>query len=83
MSFKVGDIVKVARDEKRYPPRGTWPQFRGKVGTVVTADNEGEVGVSWAPRARKWGSRMKADAWFMPYELVPATAQQLAAADDR
>jgi ribosomal protein L21E len=33
--LNVGDRVKIQRDETRYPSKGTWPQFRGKTGTVV------------------------------------------------
>jgi hypothetical protein len=80
--FRVGDVVKVQRDEIRYPPRGTWPRFKGRVGIVVTADNYGEVGVSFKAGAEKWRQRMHADAWFGPHELVAATRQQLAAQAD-
>ncbi len=31
----VGDRVRIERDETRYPSKGTWPRFRGRVGTVV------------------------------------------------
>lgn len=34
-TFAVGDRVRIERDETRYPSKGTWPQFRGKIGTVV------------------------------------------------
>jgi len=39
---RVGDRVRIERDETRYPPRGTWPRFRGRRGTVV-ATNLGEL----------------------------------------
>jgi hypothetical protein len=31
----VGVRVRVERDETRYPSKGTWPEFRGRTGTVV------------------------------------------------
>jgi hypothetical protein len=31
----VGDRVRIERDETRYPSKGTWPRFRGRIGTVV------------------------------------------------
>src|SRR5437588_800 len=31
----VGDRVRIERDERRHPSKGTWPQFRGRRGTVV------------------------------------------------
>lgn len=33
--MNVGDRVRIDRDEVLYPSRGTWPQFRGRTGTVV------------------------------------------------
>jgi len=65
----VGDRVRVERDETRYPCRGTWPQFRGRTGTVVevNADRQRphltEYGVSFTKRDRAW-------AWFKVYELT-------------
>jgi hypothetical protein len=33
--FDVGDRVRVERDETRWPSRGSWPRYRGKVGSVA------------------------------------------------
>ena len=58
--MKVGDRVRIARDETRYPPRGTWPQFRGRTGTIIEVNTDRnrphltEYGVTFAkvtPRA--------------------------------
>lgn len=74
--MNIGDRVRIERDETRYPSRGTWPQFRGKVGTVVEL-NRDEYGVCFgkvtpAPpshrRALNWDA---ADvAWFRRHELT-------------
>lgn len=70
-----GSLVRIERDEARYPSRGTWPQLRGKAGTVVE-HNLGEVGVSFGsvkPRTDgrgrfRWNSE---DVyWFQPYEVT-------------
>lgn len=39
--FKVGDAVRVERDETLYPSRGTWPLYRGRPGFVVMVNREG------------------------------------------
>lgn len=47
---RVGDRVRISRDETRYPSKGTWPQFRGKTGTVV------EINVDRKrPHLTEWG----------------------------
>jgi hypothetical protein len=76
----VGDKVRIERDETRYPPKGTWPQFRGKTGTIVEINGD-EYGVCFgkvakAPkshrRALNWNA---ADvAWFKAYEIYPLAA---------
>jgi hypothetical protein len=73
-AIAVGTRIRVERDESKYPSRGTWGQFRGKLGTVVEV-NLGEYGVSFGkvtPRKSRPGSFdwNSADvAWFQPYEL--------------
>ena len=67
----VGDRVRIERDETRYPSKGTWPQFRGRIGTVVEI-NLGEYGVVFGKvrKPRSNGSIAMAEAvWFQPYEL--------------
>jgi hypothetical protein len=44
--MNVGDRVKIGRDETTHPSKGSWPQFRGKDGTIVET-NLGEYGVSF------------------------------------
>lgn len=61
MSFRKGQRVRIARDEEKYPPRGSWKEFRGKKGTV-TGTNLGEYGVSFSDDD-------ETDAWFQPHEL--------------
>ena len=80
---RVGDRVRIERDEQCYPSKGTWPQFRGRVGTVVevNADRKRphltEYGVVFGKtrNPNKDGS-IAAGAgttWFKVYELVPET----------
>ena len=40
--FKVGDPVRIERDEKLYPSEGTWPQFHGRTGTVDEVNRDRE-----------------------------------------
>ncbi len=76
---KVGDRVRVERDETIYPSKGTWPKFRGKTGTIVEV-NLGEYGVVFTKvrKPRSNGSIAMAEAvWFQPHEvrvLAPALA---------
>lgn len=84
-AVKVGDRVRVDRDEGRYPSRGTWPQFRGKSGTVVEI-NRGmrsgptEYGVIFG-RVRQTEHRHSGLAysgsptWFKAEEIVAVSAQ--------
>jgi hypothetical protein len=77
-AFAVGDRVRVERDESRYPARGTWGRYRGKVGTVVSLNRrDDEIGVILgAPRAVRPDRGRPTSAasdestiWFRPYEL--------------
>jgi ribosomal protein L21E len=70
---KRGDRVRIERDEALYPSRGSWPQFRGKVGTVVTINRED----------REWGVKFTASHdepihWFRPREMRPAGSRHVA-----
>lgn len=70
----VGDRVRIERDETKYPSKGTWPQFRGRVGTLVEI-NLGEYGVvfskTWSYKGRP-GKLRHNDivTWFQPYEIT-------------
>jgi hypothetical protein len=68
---RVGDRVRIERDEICYPSKGTWTQFRGRTGTVVEV-NLGEYGVVFGEvrKPRSNGSIAMADAvWFQPHEI--------------
>jgi hypothetical protein len=74
---QVGDRVRVERDEVRYPSRGSWPQFRGRAGTVVevTVDRERpyltEYGVVFGKaRTDRGGGQSQPATCFKVYELV-------------
>jgi hypothetical protein len=64
---KIGTKVRVERDEVKYPPKGTWRNYRGKTGTV-TGTSHGEVGVVFCTD-KSFTTDMRADAWFQRYEL--------------
>ena len=38
--YDVADRVRIERDETGHPCKGTWPQFRGRTGTVVEINHD-------------------------------------------
>jgi hypothetical protein len=74
MRFRIGDIVKVERNEVRYPSRGTWPRYRGRIGTVVHSNQQGEIGVAFKATWRGENNELKWQGsdttWFLPHELI-------------
>ena len=82
----VGTRVRIERDEKRYPSKGTWPQFRGKTGTVVqvNVDRERphltEYAVTFGkPRNPNQHGTIPVGPdtyWFNVYELVNLAPQR-------
>lgn len=88
-STRFGDRIRVVRDETRYPSRGTWPQFRGRTGTVVEINRDRhrphltEFGVVFGavhPRSDGRGaftwSGNEPITWFKGYELVSWTGSE-------
>lgn len=81
----MGDRVRVDRDEARYASRGTWPQFRNKVGTVVEVNRSGrgatEFGVAFGKVTSRTDGRgrLNWDAesvfWFKAHELSRVRSQ--------
>lgn len=74
----VGTRIVIERDEKLFPSRGTWPQYRGHVGTVVEI-NDDEFGVVFGRvrKARANGSIAMAEAvWFKAHELRALASQR-------
>lgn len=82
-AFSVGDVIRIERDETRHPSRGTWPQFRGRTGTVVdvnrdsTQPDKTEYGVVFGKVERRTDGRGKfirsgnePITWFKGHELV-------------
>lgn len=69
-----GDRVLVERDEERWPSRGSWRQFRGREGTVLTVNRtDHEYAVSFVKvRERPDGSLAGPDSatWFLAHELT-------------
>jgi hypothetical protein len=70
---RVGDRVRIERDEKLWPPRGSWKQYRGREGIVVQVNRtDKEWGVVFgATRSRPDGSLHGSDqvSWFKLHEL--------------
>ncbi|MCW2546789.1 MAG: 38, gp56 [Mycobacterium sp.] len=73
--IEVGTRVRIDRDETTYPAKGTWPQFRGKTGTVVEI-NDDKYGVVFGkvkervnrPGTYQW-SGDESQTWFKRYEI--------------
>jgi len=80
----VGDRVRVERDETRWPSRGTWPQFRGRVGTIVEINPDKrpeltEYGVSWSAVRRRPNGSLHGDdsaTWFKAHELTALASER-------
>jgi hypothetical protein len=81
----VGDRVRIERDETLYPSKGTWPQFRGRVGTMIEINLDKkrphltEYGVVFGnviPRTDGRGTFVRSGdepvTWFKAYEIRPA-----------
>lgn len=72
-----GDRVRIARDEKLHPPRGTWSRYSGKPGIVVMTRDE-EVGVEVGVAQPRYNERHELQydharvAWFRQHELRSA-----------
>jgi hypothetical protein len=79
----VGDRVRIERDETCYPSKGTWPAFRGKIGTLVEVNEDKkrprltEYRVAFgAVRRRPDGSLHGDDivTWFKSHEISALAA---------
>lgn len=84
--MNVGDHIKVQRDEKLFPSRGTWSRYRGKTGYICVINEGGgkddtdEYGVVLTIHRPAWrkepdrGHELSYDSdavlWFAPHELV-------------
>ena len=80
-----GARVRIDRDETLHPARGTWPQFRGRIGTVVEVNHDRtrpgrtEYGVVFGkvryrsdrPGSVSAASGREPTTWFKAYELTP------------
>jgi len=72
--------VRVERDEALYPSKGTWPQYRGRTGTITvinrTRPGSPEYGVVFGkvrkPHATFGSTAMGDETWFKSHELTPA-----------
>jgi hypothetical protein len=89
MAASVGDRVRIERDETRYPSKGTWPEFRGRTGTIVEINVDRkhphltEYGVAFgkvssAGKSAKRTHNWEADSvtWFKDYEMSPLAAER-------
>ena len=68
--MKIGDRVKIERDEKLYPVRGTWKYYRNKYGALVEINKDGKG--PW-----EYGVIVDGDtlAWFRKHEIRPLKRQ--------
>lgn len=66
-SLIVGRPVRIARDEQNHPPRGTWPRFRSRTGTIVSINRTGKGATEYGVG---FGKSQNADAWFKRHELA-------------
>lgn len=82
---QVGTQVRIERDETRYPSRGSWPQFRGRVGTVVEVNADKrphlvEYGVSFGrvrPHPTRPGALKHGDVvWFKVHEIAVTASER-------
>jgi hypothetical protein len=88
----VGDKVVIERDEIRSPSKGTWPEFRGRTGTVVEVNEDRkrphltEYGVVFGKvRATPTTFGSVSDGqpvWFKAYEMADVAAECRAEGDD-
>lgn len=67
--MKIGDRVKVERDEKLYPIRGTWRYFRGKSGELEDINKNGQGAWEYGVTLAGWGL-----VWFKKHEIRPVRA---------
>lgn len=78
--MKIGTQIRVERDEALYPSKGTWPRFRGRVGTIVEINRDRkhphltEYGVTFGKMRKpdRFGSVSAgaATVWFKLRELT-------------
>ncbi len=87
MKIRVGDKVRIERDEIRRPSGGTWSQFRGRIGTVVEISRDRNY-----PHLTEFGivfnnPRLRVDrpglydssgpvTWFKIYEIVAVGSER-------
>jgi hypothetical protein len=65
-----GHRVIIERDETRWPSGGTWPQYRGRRGVVVSINRaDHEIAVSFDPGARPGVGGYGSSSWFKAHEL--------------
>lgn len=62
--MNIGDRVKIERDEKQYPVRGTWRYFRNKYGELTEINKNGKGPWEYGVQLEGWGL-----VWFKKYEI--------------
>lgn len=90
--MNVGDRVVVERDETRFPSKGTWPEFRGRTGTVVEVNEDrkrphlteyGVVFVKVRATPTTFGSISDGQpVWFKAHEMRDVAAERHAGDGD-
>ena len=80
---RVGDRVRIERDETRRPCTGTWPQFRGRAGTVVEINHDRkrahltQSGVVFGATRRRPDGSLTGNGvtWFKRWEMRALAAE--------
>lgn len=73
--INIGDSVVIERDEKLYPSKGSWPQYSGRLGTVVSINRQdAEYGVAFGYVGDV--QKRAADSWFLLRELTRVEAEE-------
>lgn len=67
--MNIGDRVKVERDEKLFPARGTWRYFRGKTGEIIEINKQAKGPWEYGISLLGWGL-----VWFKKHEIRPVRA---------
>lgn len=81
--MNVLDRVRIERDEVKFPSKGTWPQYRGRIGTVVEINvdkDRPEYGVVFGAvvhnvkKGSYHGAGGATKTWFLARELTKVDA---------
>lgn len=65
MQLKRGEWIRCERDLNRWPSKGTWPRYEGRIGRIITINGvDSEYGVRFT------ANHDEPTTWFKEHELV-------------